>query len=570
MPFRQIGVSEMISLISKLKDEKFWENVRNNEKYSFMIDEIKNRLENTFDETIALRYSDYKLFFSTGNRKKYETYYFDRRAKLVCLAALSLIYPENESYFSALQDIIWAVLDEYSWALPAHAFNNTDNDNTLLDLFSTATGATLSEIYVILEDRLEPLIKSRIRAEIDRRIINSYLERTNTFHWDIGATNNWAAVCSGGVGAVFIHMRPEFFEKVYPRLDANIKRFLSGFPEDGTCLEGVSYWNYGFGFFVFYNDLLRQFSNGNYDYFKDPHVKNIALFNQKVFMQDNVTISFSDGNEHSTYNIGLLSFLKSIYPEIKLPPKKYARVNSGNSDWFYISRSFAYYDEKYFTEIKSNEEAYFLPNAEWLIKASPRLAFAAKGGNNGEPHNHNDVGEFIIAAGDKQELCDLGAGEYTRQYFSAERYSIFCNSSFGHSVPFFDGVPQGEGAEHFGKSTYENGVFTIDITAAYDFPALDSAIRKFTAKDDKITLSDSFSLSSETEITERFITKIKPIVLEKAIELDKIRIIPQADWEISISTQQHSNHKAEKETIYCIDFKKKALTAEFDMKIELK
>ncbi|MFR6332585.1 MAG: hypothetical protein ACLUOI_29915 [Eisenbergiella sp.] len=72
---------------------------------------------------------------------------------------------------------------------------------------------------------------------------------------------------------------------------------------------------------------------------------------------------------------------------------------------------------------------------------------AAKGGNNGESHNHNDV-KLPASGGDEMLLTDLGAGEYTRDYFSEKRYEILCNHSFGHSVPVIDGKGQKEGTEY--------------------------------------------------------------------------------------------------------------------------
>ena len=73
---------------------------------------------------------------------------------------------------------------------------------------------------------------------------------------------------------------------------------------------------------------------------------------------------------------------------------------------------------------------------------------AAKGGNNGESHNHNDVGSFLYLAGDEMLLTDLGAGEYTRDYFGEKRYDILCNHSFGHSVPVIDGKGRKERNMH--------------------------------------------------------------------------------------------------------------------------
>ena len=56
-----------------------------------------------------LKYSDYKLFFTTGDRSKYEKPYFCRRRTLTVSALLALSYPENEDYIKRLNDIIYAI-----------------------------------------------------------------------------------------------------------------------------------------------------------------------------------------------------------------------------------------------------------------------------------------------------------------------------------------------------------------------------------------------------------------------------------------------------------------------------
>ncbi|GJM76376.1 hypothetical protein HMSSN036_85920 [Paenibacillus macerans] len=94
----------------------------------------------------------------------------------------------------------------------------------------------------------------------------------------------------------------------------------------------------------------------------------------------------------------------------------------------------------------------FLPDAQWLVSrhrsAAGSFGFAAKGGHNGEPHNHNDLGHFILIAGRDTFAADLGSGEYTADYFGAGRYRYDCNGSQGHSVPIINGRHQAEGERH--------------------------------------------------------------------------------------------------------------------------
>ena len=93
--------------------------------------------------------------------------------------------------------------------------------------------------------------------------------------------------------------------------------------------------------------------------------------------------------------------------------------------------------------------AYLLPAAQWLIcQDGEGNGFAAKGGNNDENHNHNDIGHFLCVFHGEMLLTDLGAGEYTKDYFGDGRYDILCNRSMGHSVPLVNGREQCAGREY--------------------------------------------------------------------------------------------------------------------------
>ena len=76
------------------------------------------------------------------------------------------------------------------------------------------------------------------------------------------------------------------------------------------------------------------------------------------------------------------------------------------------------------------------------------LVLAAKGGHNGEMHNQNDVGNFIVHVKGESIIPDIGRGRYTKAYFGPERYEHLVNSSQGHSVPVPNGQLQMAGAEY--------------------------------------------------------------------------------------------------------------------------
>lgn len=561
-----------MELMKKARDKHFWEKVKNEDSYTFLRDELLKLFNEICLSPIqASKFSEYRIVFESGSRKEFEKGYYDKRKRINILTLLSLIYPENSNYIILLEDALWAVLDEYCWALPAHAKDCLTNDNTLIDLFAAETGITLTEILFFLEDRLSPLIKSRIKTEVNRRIIDSYLTREGEFWWDSGCDNNWAAVCAGSVGAVFLYLRPDLFWQVKPRLDADMERFLSGFYADGVCREGISYWEYGFGFFIFYNDLLRQFTDGKDDCFKDPHIKEIAMFIQKCYLQENVTVSFADGSMTHNYCLGIMHFLKSVYPEIKLPPLKYSYTMDHCARWYFQSRSFIYFNPAYLSDEDNGEKYYYMKDSGWFVRRSPKLAFAAKGGDNDEPHNHNDIGNFIVVHGGRQILCDLGAGEYTRQYFvDSERYKILCNSSFGHSVPSINKEGQKAGKEFFGTMSYDAGILTIDMSKAYGLPTLSSLVRSFGFGDTSIVLKDKISCTEPCELNERFVTLIEPQLLGQSIRIGELDLICDDPlWQASVTPEKHVDHFSNPRTVYCIDFLRKAQNADFELTIRL-
>ena len=500
-----------MNLLGKAMDKEFWKEVREKDCYKKYRDELFALWEKHVENGPILqpKYSDFKNFWVSGNTSIYKLTYFTRRLALDCSALLSLVYPEEEKYLIRLMDQIYAICDDYTWCLPEHQGELAPNNNKHVDLFAAETGLALAEIYTMLGDRLEPLIKNRIIAEIDRRIIEPIMSVDRYSWWENG-TNNWTAVCMGSVACTFMLMRPELVESMKPRFDKSMECYLSGFTDDGMCLEGCGYWHYGFGFFVIYADMIRTFTNGETDYFKRPKVRTIATFIQKMFLSGQSSVSFADAARGCQYHLGLCHYLKNEYPDDVLVYKPEFSYNYDNCGRFSLQlRSATWLNEEYYYNPAPDDVCveYYAPISEWFIKRTQSYGFAAKGGYNLEPHNHNDVGTFIFAKNGVQMIMDLGPGEYSRQYFSPERYTFLETDSRGHNLPIIDGHVQFEGKDAKARdSKFENGVFSTDIAGAYKVDGLESVKRSFTFTEDTVTLTDEFVYSGEGEIAERLVS----------------------------------------------------------------
>lgn len=535
--------------------KKISNNIKRDEFLQKQLAEVKAAGDEIMGTPIAsLPLSDFKIFYKTGSRQEYEKKYFEHRKRLNTYALLAYLY--GGEYISALEDIIWAVLDEFTWALPAHISRdeNVFESITHIDLFASETGFALSEILYMTEDLLDPEVSERIRYEVRRRIIEPYLSgRNNT--WDT-IENNWAAVCAGSVGSAFLYLAEDNeIKAAMPRLMKTMSCYLDGFGNDGACVEGINYWSYGFGYFVFFAELLRRY--GGPDLFKDEKVKNIALFQQKIRLKGNKTAPFSDSEGDFHHSSGLSHFLKKKYDELIIPDDGCALGAYGDDchRYAHFIREFAWRDISLPTDANDERGYEYFRDAAWYINKTEKYDFAAKAGNNDESHNHNDVGCFIINIGGKNIVTDPGRGEYTADYFSDKRYTYFAPSSLAHSVPIINGNLQKAGIEHFGtiKEADDKHVI-IDFEQAYGDDELLVLERKFDFSENSISMNDRMSFKDAPKsVTEHFITEIKPEGGDGIVIIGGSKLIYDAQmFGCSMSEKTFETGRGKK-TVYIID-----------------
>ncbi|MFM9277155.1 heparinase II/III family protein [Paenibacillus jiagnxiensis] len=508
--------------------EEFWQRVGVAEEYEGIAAEIRREGKRLADLPIPeLTFGLFTIFEKQGSRLEYESVYFERRRRLNTYALLSLLEPDNEIFARELHDTVWSICNEYTWCLPAHV--QSTKVRGAIDLFAAETGFTLSELLLLLGDRLPVLLRVRIREEVEARLIEPYL-KGGPFEWET-ATHNWAAVCAGSVGAAaLLLLEPsERLTTIIAKALGSMSCYLDGFGDDGACLEGVGYWNYGFGYFVYFADILKHRTEGRMNLFEHPKVSQIALFQQKCYLYADSTVNFSDSLGRVPVQIGLTHYLARLYPEMELPP---ASIRASYTDdhcsrWAPAFRNIVWFDPEKRDSFWRDAD-YRLPDAEWIISRYStehgNFGFAAKGGSNDEPHNHNDIGGFILHVDGIPLAAELGPGEYTSAYFGEKRYSYDCNGSQGHSVPIVDGCYQQSGpgskARVLEAAVCDSEVrFRLDITAAYSAPRLSSLVRELVwhkSGPPSLKLTDEFTFASVPgSVVERIVTMCPPEIREE-------------------------------------------------------
>ena len=510
-----------MNLLGKATDPKFWENVRNDENYKPLIDAVlKNYNECCIGEIETIKFSKFRLFKDCGDRTKYQEIFFKRQHRLYAMAFMCLIYPENEKYLELLQDTIWEICDLYVWALPAHIDNIEVNDNGQLDLDATTMGYALCIIKKALGHRLHPLIISRIDAEIDRRIVEPFFKQR--WHWEYRA-NNWTAVCCGSVGCVLMLNRPELFELAMDRLNNDMASYISSYKDDGVCVEGAGYWSYGFGYYIEYIRMLKEFTNGEIDLVSNEKIKNISTFLQKLFMDEGLIVNYGDCGTGSDVSVpfGFMYCLKSLYPnDVEIPPKD--RLSVQVHYFPAMINAFTCFNPEFSSVSISKNAEYYMGNCGWYVKRTPKYGFSARGGCNGESHNHNDVGSFIFTIDGEQVIIDMGGRPYTRQYFESEtRYTYLETSSRGHNVPIINGKYQANIPEAYPTTSFENGIFAVDFKVAYDIDELKSLVREYKPLENKVIITDKFEITGKPTFVERLVSYKEPEISDGKIKIGK-------------------------------------------------
>jgi len=534
----------------------------------------------------------FALFETTGNRLQYEEVYFRRRKFLAVFGIAAYIFKRREDV-EKLSSVLLDICEEECWALPAHVNRAADeNWRNTVDLFASETAQSLAEIISLVNDalpgenKLPEGICQRVKKEIEERVFLPFFSTTPKYgSWEC-SDHNWNAVCAGSIGSACIYLMQdkEYLDACLKRLCHSLTYYLDGFREDGACMEGIGYFTYGMTYFIGFAEQLLRYSDGKINLFANEKLRKIAEFQQKTYFGGGQTVSFSDGEKQAKFRMGLTCYLARQYDTVWVPEERLACDFESDSCYRFsgLMRDYLWTKETKKPEPgvgggKNTVRHDILPDAQWSICESKNgVGFAIKGGDNGEPHNHNDIGSFLYLVNEEQLITDLGAGEYTKEYFSTGRYQILCNSSLGHSVPVISGELQKEGKQYRASEFTSDGRgFTrVEFAGAYGSPAVKKLVReaRFSLEDGSLQIKDEFALSEHAEgVTEQLVTQGQVEFSPEGIRIKGVNSacliqFPEKIQNLRVVEKQHSNHVGQLEIVRLIQWeieeKDKECTAE--------
>jgi hypothetical protein len=529
------------------KNRQFWQNLPANIRQEY-ITKAESYLAYNWP---VVKATDYLEFIRSGDRR--QGVYSACSNALITLVMGELVEGKGR-FMDQIINAVWYYSEQTWWGWSAHLYFQKaspglpDINDPTVDLGVGEVTNNLSWTWYLFKDefdKVHPLISSRLKQEIMNKALIPYFTRNDFGYMGFkgGRPNNWNPWVNYNMLNCFLLLESDPSKKVaeVQKIINSLDKFLNGYSDDGGCDEGPSYWGAAGALLYESLEILQEVTNGKFDVFDDPLVKNIGKYFYKVNIHAPYFINFADadattgGNASSVYRYG-----KAI-KDIQMQQFGAYLAKLGN--WGEHSLGGKICDQiknlGLLDEISNAEGKEALVADFWLPDTEVAGArdkegsfmgffFGAKGGFNAESHNHNDVGSCVMYYDGKPCLIDLGREEYNSKTFSSRRYEIWTMQSGYHNLPLINGIEQKDGAGFKAKnSTFtanaKAATFSTDIAGAYPKEAkVKNWIRSYTLNRSKsFVISDKFELSGTSKlstssnlITYCKVTEVKPGLLK--------------------------------------------------------
>ena len=459
----------------------------------------------------------------TGNRVNYEGICFEKRRHLAALVMAEIVEGKGR-FMNDIIDGIGSFCEETWWGIPAHYGKRIPlQEIQEVDLFNAETASLIVWTRYMLEKQLDafsPDICQRIDREVEQRILkpavaNNYWWKTAGMNW-----NPW--ICSNWLACVLICEHDEARKaEAIAQIEKATHAFIDAYPEDGGCDEGPGYWDRAAAsmFEVLRllpeNSMLARLTSSTSNTSLSRKIRAMAAYSYKTYIGHDYCVNFADAHENKAvqqvnivYPFGhwlndktmreFGAYLGRTKQVLTQPAKLYDK--SGNfptlgRELFFLRNIRDFIAEKPQEPLIKDA---WLPNLQIMTARRGGHFTAFKGGHNGESHNHNDVGSFLVYVDGEPLLIDPGVGEYTAKTFSNSRYEIWTMQSGYHNLPQINGTDQLDGKAFGAKVvSHQNGKLTLDIAGAYPKEAaVKSWKRTVTATKSGVSVTEDFELDA--------------------------------------------------------------------------
>ncbi len=507
----------------KCADRAGWQRLAATKAFSSAVKDAEKLLAKPLPEMTEELYLQFK---KTGRRTRdYAKARGDRYGRVTTFTRAECI--ENKGRFiKPLEATLLAICDEKTWIYNFHdgSLDDYNGKKISIDLSSSDLAENLGECLWLLGDRMSPATRQRVMARLRERIFEPYhkaVEGTGQKQWWITADMNWNSVCHAGVVAAALAVCPDRNERAFfvAAAEKYSQDFLRGFDGDGYCAEGMGYWNYGFGNYIQLCESVFQATKGKVDLFQLEGARDAALYPVRIALINQVVPAYADCSLGSKPGMQLMSYINRRY-EFGLKDYVLADFTTGGA--LINSLMYSWPNSATARPQAAGKEAYEIRsffkhgvlNCRPVQGSACRMAVSLKGGHNAEPHNHNDLGTFVVVIGKEPLILDPGGEVYTARTFSKDRYKSNLLNSFGHPVPVIAGQLQRAGRDAQAVILARTGTdatdtFAMDLRSAYAAKELQTLTRTFVytrTGAGALTVTDDFAFSAPQTFASALIT----------------------------------------------------------------
>ena len=513
-----------------VEDRAFWD--------AFQNDECVALAEAALDfDWPIIKATDYMELNKSGNRQIMEDPHFERRRHLV-LFTLAELKENRGRFLPQIINGLYTICEESYWGLSAHWISKPGNIPTpaepYIDLFAAETAEHLVLICHMFRRALStlcPEILTRVRYEINYRIKETY-EQHRDFVW-MGylwrRQNNWNPWILSNLLTVFLLDEKDEvrLHRALEKMFHEIECYYETLPEDGGCDEGPAYWNRaGASLFEFLYQL-KQSTNGELDLFGDAKIGRIATYMKTSHVVSDLFYNVADAHAkgqpeampllflygEQTHQTDLMNFSASVY-RVKNTEKALLSHTEQTLRRLVYQSMAVHRIMSYPITYPIHDPVEILPDLEIAAIRSGDFCLNAKGGSNGDSHNHNDVGSYTLYDGETPILIDVGICTYTRFTFRPEyRYSMIpWTRTLYHNLPLPNGVEQKAGDEFRTDSfSAREGEINVSFAKAYpDEAGIRTLTRSLTLCEQGLTCTDRFAFANDASqsVTEVLVTTL--------------------------------------------------------------
>jgi len=278
-----------------------------------------------------------------------------------------------------------------------------------------------------------------------------------------------------------------------------LDRYAASLPADGAIDEGYSYWWFGAGRLFEALDLLTYASGGALSDEPFHALREVVAFPHRVHLGGDWYLNHADGKARPPRDQPWDLLHRAARRVGDQDAAAHALAHRGPATETHglglLLRALTDRDwSEAVARPPSPPGTIWFPSTQVLIARSDRLTLAVKGGHNGENHNHNDLGSFVVALGGVPILIDPGRPTYTAQTFGPDRYDIWTMQSGWHNTPTIRGEQQQSGSLWTAEALSTGGGIEVELARAYGNHVARSWRRTARLDHDMVVVRDEWDL----------------------------------------------------------------------------